>query len=346
MTRRLLMPLLMMAICSSLTVVHVSAQPHLEMTKIVLSQSGAGDPTFYAPYYVAQAKGFFREEGLDVSTDGVAGIQELTQITGGQAQFSAVTSFSVLSAAHGRPLVTVAGVINQYNVNVVLSNAALARAHVSRRDPIAKRIRALRGLRLGISSIGSGADTFARFVLPKYGMDPDKDVTLVTLGSCAAEIAALESGNVDGFLCGVPAPEQAEARGLGKLIINTMGGEVPELRGILYSGYYARPDFIQQNPQTVQAFVNAVTKALHFIHKHPDEAATISSQQNAGSDSAVYKATFLTHVGSFADGPVMRPEGMLRAIEVVKLTTPAAATLDPAKLIDNTFAEKAAKSIH
>ena len=202
MSRRLPMWLVIASLALSVPAAGALGEPRLEMQKIVVSQSGAGDPTLYTPYYVAQAKGFFREQGLEVSADGVAGVQELVQMANGQAQFASYTTFAVLSAAKGRPLITVAELVDQYGMDVVLSNAALAKKHVSRSDPIAKRIEALRGMRIGITSVGSGADTFARYVFPKYGLDPDKDVVLVTLGSCAAEMAALQSGNIDAFLCG------------------------------------------------------------------------------------------------------------------------------------------------
>src|SRR5438105_2338491 len=95
-TARLFLAILFVGVATA-----ASAQPRPEMPKIIVSQSGAGDPTFYTPYYVAQAKGFFREQGLEVSADGVAGIQELAVILSGQAQFTAVTSFSILSASKG-----------------------------------------------------------------------------------------------------------------------------------------------------------------------------------------------------------------------------------------------------
>jgi NitT/TauT family transport system substrate-binding protein len=331
-----------LAIFSAAAVSAACAQPRPEMPKIIVSQSGAGDPTFYTPYYVAQAKGFFREQGLEVSADGVPGIQELAVVLSGQAQFTAVTSFSILSASKGRYLTTVAGVIYQYGVDLVLSNAVITKLRVSRTDPIAKRIEALRGLKIGISAIGSGMDTFARYVLPRYGVQPDKDVTLVTLGSCTAMLAALQSGNIDGYLCGPPGPQEAEAKGLGKVILSATAGEVPDVRGVLYSGYFARPDFIQQNPNTVQAFVNAIAKALKYIQQNPAEAAAITHQVNPSYDSAVSATTFEAYLKAFADTPVIPVDSMIRAIEVMKTTTPSVAQVDANKLIDNSFARRAA----
>jgi NitT/TauT family transport system substrate-binding protein len=262
-----------------------------------------------------------------------------------QANLSPGTSFSILSTAKGRPMVTIAAMNTQTAVDLVVSNAVLAKANVRPTDPFADRIKALRGLKLGISSIGSGTDSVIRYVLPHYGLRPDTDVTLITLGSCVAMLAALQSGNVDGFLCAPPAPQQAEANGLGKVLFSGTSGEIPDVRDALYLGYFAKPDYVKKNPATIQAFVNGLTKGLRFVHAHPDEAATIAAKYQPGLEPALFDKTFKLFLHAFPKTAVTDVESMRRIIDVVKATSPDLPAVDANKLVDNSFAERAATNI-
>jgi NitT/TauT family transport system substrate-binding protein len=325
-----------------------AAKPVLEMKKVVVAQGGQG--FLYTPFYVAQAKGFFREQGLEVVSSDVPGIQELAVLANDEAQFAPGTSFAILSAAKGRNLVSVAAIVNETAVDLVLSNAAMQKANIHPTDPIAQRLKALHGMRIGMSSIGSGTDSFVRYVLPRYGVQPDKDVTLVTFGSCVEMLAAMQHKSVDGFLCAPPAPQQAELLGLGKVLFSATAGDVPDVRGGLYLSYFGKPEFIKNNPNTVQAFVNGFTKGLRYIHAHPDEAATITAKYNPGLAPELFNKTFSLFLKAFPETAVIETQSMAGEMAVVGATNPTIGALvkkvDVNALIDNTFAVRAAAQIH
>src|SRR5581483_5191012 len=76
----------------------------------------------------------------------------------------------------------------------------------------------LRGKKIGISEPGSSSDIATRTLLKRFNLDPDRDVTLVPVGSLANRTAALLSGAIDAGLDNPPGSVAQEAQGLHALI--------------------------------------------------------------------------------------------------------------------------------
>ncbi len=87
-------------------------------------------------------------------------------------------------------------------------------------------------------------DVMIRGLLREYGLNPNADVTLVPLGASGTGfVAALQRGDLDGFVYTAPWPEVAETQGLGKVIINMYAGEYPALDGIYFNTLYGSKAF-------------------------------------------------------------------------------------------------------
>jgi NitT/TauT family transport system substrate-binding protein len=67
-------------------------------------------------------------------------------------------------------------------------------------QPNIKQISELKGKRFAVSRIGSADHTATMFVLPKLGIQPDKELNIVQVGSVPARFAALVNSAVQGAL--------------------------------------------------------------------------------------------------------------------------------------------------
>ena len=157
----------------------------------------------YAPAYIAQDQGYFKDAGLDVNivlSHGSA--QAVAAVVGGSADVTLATAPDVLNAvAHGRQLRMILGITNQPQLLLTVSPKLLAKANVTPASPVADRARALKGARVGISTPGSMTDEVLRTILKMGGLDPDRDVSIIAMGGDGAPmLAALQHGNIDGFV--------------------------------------------------------------------------------------------------------------------------------------------------
>src|SRR5665213_3209455 len=104
----------------------------------------------YAPAYIAQDQGYFKDAGLDVDivlSHGSA--QAVAAVVGGSADLTLATASDVLNAvAHGRQLRMFLGITNQPQLLLTVSPKLLEKENVTPASPVADRARALKGARI------------------------------------------------------------------------------------------------------------------------------------------------------------------------------------------------------
>jgi NitT/TauT family transport system substrate-binding protein len=103
------------------------------------------------------------------------------------------------------------------------------------------------------------------------GLDPKRDATLVQIGGGGALNAAFRSGRIDAFMLSPPFPQTAEKDGVGTIIINNTGGEVPELTGMSYIVLFTTKEFAEKNKPAVKAYTRSIQQALKWIRDNREE---------------------------------------------------------------------------
>src|SRR5579862_6122250 len=160
----------------------------------------------HAPEWAAKEDGTFAKNGLNVDVRLIESSLGVGAILSGQAQIGSMGGSEALAAdVSGADLVAYATLspVYPYKFEAV---------------PAIKTPQDLKGKKLGISRIGSSSDTATRVWLKTVGLDPDKDVTLVQIGSLQARTAALKSGALDGAMASVTDAVALEAEGLHPLV--------------------------------------------------------------------------------------------------------------------------------
>ncbi|MFF2447086.1 ABC transporter substrate-binding protein [Neobacillus sp. NPDC058068] len=302
--------------------------------KITIAQSTAS--LLFTPIYVAQEKGFFEEEGLDIEVTLAGGSTNvLSAVVGGGAEIGATGLSVVMEMNHkGQDVQAFASLINQYASNVVIKKDIAKKLGVTEESSIEEKIKALKGLNIGVTQPGGGSDRLVRYLLKSQNINPDKDATIVPLGKAEAVLPAFTNNQIQAFVFSSPTSEQAIASDNGMLLINLSKGEIKELDGFAHSTLLTKKDYIKKNPETIQKVTNAIAKAEKFIGENKEEAKELVRKSFDKLDTATFDAAFENNFNAFARTPVITKNGYDMNIEFEGIDVPFKA------VVNNEFADK------
>lgn len=215
--------------------------------------------------YVAHGAGFFKDEGLDVDIINVpANATPVAAILSGNADVAGLGTQAAFSALDkGQPIRILMPVQNEYTSTIFAHKNVLAKKGVSRSSPLKDRVEAMKGLKLASTAIGAGPHLMYKYLFAKYanGADVDKVAEVIPIGNAAETLAGMQRGIVDISAFSPPVPEKAVADGYGEVLIDFIGGDVPEIKGSVYIILAVTEDKLKSDPAGVQAFVRAMQRA-------------------------------------------------------------------------------------
>lgn len=223
--------------------------------------------------YIAQAKGFFTDEGLDVQvTVTGGGGPDIKALLAGEADFTHTAGDQVvLPWQEGARLMIVATILRRPIINWVMRKDVAQAKGVTEATPLGDKLRTLRGLTIGVTQPGSLTANLAAYSLRTAGLVPQQDAKIIPIGAGPAWVAALEHKKVDVGLMSPPVPDTAIARGFAVMFIENTRGEDPSLAEFLMQTLVTRPDVVQREPDLVRRMVRAVVRASQWARGVPPE---------------------------------------------------------------------------
>src|SRR5499425_2324655 len=235
---------------------HAQAQRKVKMTIPVVAHS-------MSPVYVAQSKGFFSDEKLDLDiTSTGGGGPDIRALIAGDVEFSFTTGDNVILAQQeGKRLLMVMSGLNKVLINWAMHKDVAKTKGISESMPLTDKIKALKGLTVGVTNPGALTAHLAAFVIRKAGYNPQQDVNIIPIGSGPTWLAALENHKVDVALTAPPVPETAISRGFAIMLINNAKGEDPSIPEFLMENLIIRPETATKDPDMIRRMVRALTKA-------------------------------------------------------------------------------------
>jgi len=237
----------------------------------------------FASLYQAKAAGYFADEGLDVEIVTVSGAGSLQALIAKDAQFCVTPgTYQMQAFEKGQSLLATAAIMNRNAINVVMHKDRAREKGITEKSPLADKIKALKGLKLSGVAVGSFSYQMMLYYLQKAGIDPQKDVQLIGIGSGPAIVLALEQRKIDAFATGTPIPGAAVARGIGVMIVDNAAGEDPDFAEFMMNAVLVHPDYARQNPEIVRKMVRVLLKASGWLLDHPAEAAVPSMKPFLG----------------------------------------------------------------
>ena len=242
---------------------------------------------------VAVKKGFFRDEGLEPEIIAMRPPVSITALASGDIDYTTVFGSVVRAAVRGLPVRVVASFIDGS------THALLARQEF-------KAVKDLRGRTMGVGSYGASDDISARMMVRHHGVDPDKQMKIVALGSDRARFAALKEGIVDATV--VAPPVDSEGRKAGFNIL----ARAYEIFTFPFVGLGTSVKRITERPDEVKRTIKALVRANRFIRDNRDESIQILAQWGRSERSAA-AAAYDSSVKVFnVDGAI--PESGLRLV--------------------------------
>lgn len=243
------------------------------LTKVTLNE--VAHSIFYAPMYVAIEEGYFEEEGIDLElVTGFGADKTMTAVLTGEAHIGFMGSeSSIYTYAQGteNPVINFAQ-LTQRAGNFVVS-----------RDPIEDFTwDMLKGEEVLGGRAGGMPQMVFEYVLKKHGMDPKTDLDIdqsIDFGSTAA---AFSGGKGTFTIEFEPHATSLEMQKEGYIVasLGEESGYVP------YTAFSATKQYIEENPEVVQSFVNALQKGLDYVNSHtPEEIAKIIAPQFKETDA-------------------------------------------------------------
>jgi len=314
-----------------------SAQPAPEKRKVNIATASLGLP--YLPLIIAQQRKYFEAEGLEVEIAAFAGgSKALQSLMGG--------SSDVASGAYSNTLTMAAKSQKLKNFVVQVRYPALTIAVSKRAAERYKSPSDLKGMKIGVSAPGSSTHMIVAHLLGKAGLKSD-DVSIIGVGTSAAAVAAIQSGEIDAIINSDPVMTKLETTDSVKVIAETrtrkgtedlFGGPYPE------ASLYATADFIAKNPHTIQALTNAIVRAELWMQTATieDIAANVPAEHMLG-DKELYLASYKKMHESHAPDGLITREGAQIVLSVLAAFLPEvkAANIKVEDTYDNQFVEAA-----
>jgi ABC-type nitrate/sulfonate/bicarbonate transport system substrate-binding protein len=203
----------------------------------------------------ARSRGYFAEEGLDVGTEVAIATVGVKAILARQYDFTGSAASSQEAIAQGAPLKVVMVAQDRPTYGFFAK-------------PSIPTIRDLRGMNLGITSVGTPAQIMANTVLRRNGLDPARDVTWVGLGPPQNLWTALKAGAVDAGMVGTADLARPARDGFVDLKVY----DDPGLRNASV-GLATSDRLLAEKPDVVRRMIRALAKGTRFVAA--DRAGTL-----------------------------------------------------------------------
>jgi NitT/TauT family transport system substrate-binding protein len=315
------------------------AQAKPEKSKVTLGVGGK-PLLYYLPLTIAERKGFFKEEGLEVEiNDFGGGAKSLQALIGG--------SVDVVTGAYEH---TIRMQAKGQDVRAITELGRFPAIVIAVKKDKAGQIRSaadFKGIKIGVTAPGSSTALTAQYAMVKAGLKPS-DAAIIGVGSGASGVAAMQKGEIDVISHLDPVIAKLESDGSITVLIDTrteagtralFGGSNPA------ATLYTKKDFIDANPVTTQRLVNAFMKSLKWLQtaKPDDVADTVPPEYHLG-DRPLYIKAVQNSLESYSRTGIVPPDGMASVMDMLKQLDPELrdAKIDLGETFDGRFVKNAA----
>lgn len=215
---------------------------------------------------VAGDMGYFAKQGVNAKSQLLSGSSTaFAALQSGSVQFVTASSTALLGAqAQGLPLQAVAGLDYGVSLQLIASNRWIQAHQLSPNQPVETVMKGMTGATLGV--ISNTDLTYAHMLMQQAGVDQSK-FKIITLKTQEAALAALQHGEIDGFLLSPPNSYQAESQGIAQIIATLHS--VPLLSKMTYDVLVVDSRYAKQHPDVVKSVATAMAQADNVMAKDP-----------------------------------------------------------------------------
>lgn len=239
-----------------------------------------------AAFVIANAKGFYRSDGLEVEQVVMPGTLATQALIGANVEFSTLGGAGLPSILLGAPLRMLFATF--YRPLFWLYS-----------KPGIRSVGDLKGKKIGVSTIGGGPDLLLRAALVRHGLDAARDVTVLALGESRARLTALRTGLVDATVLVVPVSFLAQEAGFRELV-SFIKEDLVELQGSVI----AREKLLESEPVLAQKFLRGTLRGLRYLRQNRGDSVAILARFLRVSETVAAKTYDLVEPALTRDGIV------------------------------------------
>ena len=292
---------------------------------------------FYAPMYVAINEGFFEEEGLsiDLST-GQGADKTMQQLLSGNVDigFSGPEQVVYIYNQGREDYPVVFGQLTQRDGSFL----------VGREEEENFDWSSLKGKEIIGGRPGGIPEMALEYVLKQNGLNPENDVKMVTNVDFTATAGAFKSGIGDYVALFEPTATMLEKDGAGN-IVSSIGNEAGN---ISYTCFYTTESYMDENPDIIQKFTNAIYKGQQWVQQHTSEEVAdsiISFFPGTDKEVIVKVIDNYKNIEAYSETPEVSEDGLNKLMDIIQGYDESLITERPDFniIVNNSFAKQAIK---
>ena len=218
-----------------------------------------GPTLSYVPLYYAQEKGFFSQEGLELHVLVVRGIIGVSSIMSGEIDVTCHAGSGFSAALRGIPI-KIISVTRDRPIHELIVGPSIT----SSTD--------LKGKAIAVGSLEGTAAVMTRRILQAKGLDPQKDVTLLSMDT-PARLQSLMTGKVSGAMMTPPSTYLAMDQGY------KVFGRGRDYMRFLQTGVVATDTYIKQRREPTGAFSARLEPGTKILPGQPGSHASLHSKE-------------------------------------------------------------------
>ena len=279
----------------------------------------------FLPLALAEKRGFFKEDGLQGEIIRINPTVALAALVSGELDYWTVIGNSVAAAIQGAPL----RVLSCY---VPGSPSAL----IAR--PEFKSVQELRGKAIGLNTSGGALESIGRLIFKHFGLDPDKEIKFLPLGTNERRFSAMKQGLTAGTMGSPPLDF------LGKKMGFVVLARAHELFSYPTSGIVASVKKIKEKPDEVRHVIKAGIKATRFIRQNREGTIQLMIDWSK-SDKEMATAGYESVLKLFNDDGSVPEKGLLLVIDELKRLARVEREISPTEVADLSILREAQKEL-
>jgi NitT/TauT family transport system substrate-binding protein len=283
-----------------------------------------GPTLSYVPLYYAQEKGFFSQEGLELHVLVVRGIIGVSSLMSGEIDVTCHAGSGFSAALRGIPI-KIISVTRDRPIHELIVGPSIT----SSTD--------LKGKAIAVGSLEGTAAVMTRRILQAKGLDPQKDVTLLSMDT-PARLQSLMTGKVSGAMMTPPSTYLAMDQGY------KVFGRGRDYMRFLQTGVVATDTYIKQRRESLVRFLRAWNRALKFYQDNPEVMLPYIIQKKLGvKDTQLTRRMYDDDAPYILPGGRLSPDAMKEIVEIGREALKIKEPISSDRVFDFSLASEALK---
>jgi NitT/TauT family transport system substrate-binding protein len=278
----------------------------------------------FMPVWVAQDNGLFTQHGVDMeisyignSPTAMAGL-----LAGEVDMLVGAPDAGISATVDGADVAQVGTLLNKI-VQAIYAAPAYS-------DPSS-----LRGHSVGITRFGALSDSAVRYLLRRWNLEPERDVSLRQIGGFPEMVAALSAGGIEAGI--LAPPHTLRAKDLGFIELGNLWSQPLEYPAIAFT---ARKQRAAEADEKVRRVLRAAVEGVHKVRNDRAAAIKVLESYAKSEDERANDEAYEIYTPLFERDLRLSRDAYKTALEELARNKPQAATFDPDALLDPRFVEE------